>query len=87
MEALLSEATIEFRGLLDERTSMDLVVAALDRFTGTFTLKDIEKACLGASPDMVRKVLRDLKKEGSVQCLGRGPGAAWRKKGSTLKRG
>ena len=63
------------------------IFAALDRCTGAFTLQDLEKACLGVSPDMVRKVLRDLKKVGAVQCLGRGPGAAWRKKGSTLKRG
>jgi Fic family protein len=72
---------------LSRGSKTDLIVNVIDRFTGAFTLQDIEKACLGVSPDMVRKVLRDLKKEGIVQCLGRGPGAAWRKKGTTLKRG
>jgi len=48
---------------------------------GEFTLNDIEGACLGVSRDMVRKVLRDLKAKGHVECLGRGPGARWRKRG------
>ena len=64
-----------------------LVEAALDAFPGNFTLSDLERACPGVSRDMVRRVLRDLQKAGKVVCLGRGPGAAWRKKGNTLERG
>ena len=63
------------------------VVSAVNVFSGTFTLHDLERACMGVSRDMARKVLRDLQKSGEVECLGRGPGAAWRKKGNTLKRG
>ena len=37
--------------------------------------------------DMIRKVLRDLQKSGQGECLGRGPGAPWRRKGITSKRG
>ncbi|KKK88911.1 hypothetical protein LCGC14_2738370, partial [marine sediment metagenome] len=34
----------------------------------------------GVSRDMIRRVLRQLKKDGEVECLGRGPDALWRKK-------
>ena len=59
----------------------DLIVQAIMAFPGEFTLADVERACPGVSRDMVRKVLRDLRKAKKVECLGRGPGAAWRKKG------
>jgi hypothetical protein len=32
---------------------------------------------------MIRILLRDLKTDGRVECLGRGPGAKWRNKGIT----
>ncbi|MBU4425560.1 MAG: Fic family protein, partial [Proteobacteria bacterium] len=57
------------------------VEAAIKEFTGTFTLYELERTCMGVSRDMVRKVLRNLQKAGLVECLGRGPGAIWRKKG------
>jgi hypothetical protein len=41
----------------------------------------------GVSRDMIRHVLRDLRREGRLTCLGRGPGAQWRKEGNTLERG
>ena len=40
----------------------------------------LEKACPGVSRDMVRLVLRDLRANGEIECLGRGPGAPWRKR-------
>ena len=46
-----------------------------------------ERACPGVSRDMIRLVLRRLQKEGHAECLGRGPGASWRKKGNTPKKG
>lgn len=64
-----------------------LVEAAIEVFPGDFTLADVERACPGVSRDMVRLVLRDMQKNGRVSCLGRGPGATWRKKGNTPKRG
>jgi hypothetical protein len=68
-------------------TKTALVEAAVDGFMGEFTLLDIERSCPGVSRDMVRRVLRKLQKTRKVECLGRGPGAAWQKKGITLKRG
>jgi len=65
----------------------ELVEAAIDAFPGEFTLSDLERACPGVSRDMVRRVLRERQSAGKVVCLGRGPGARWRRKGNTLKRG
>jgi Fic family protein len=64
-----------------------LVEAAIAAFRSEFSLSDLERACPGVSRDMVRRVLRDLQKAKQVICLGRGPGATWRKEGSTLERG
>jgi Fic family protein len=65
----------------------ELVESAIKSFSGEFALVDLERACPGVSRDMVRKVLRSLQKMKKIECLGRGPGASWRKKGNTLKRG
>lgn len=65
----------------------ELIESAVAAFSGNFTLSDLERVCPGISRDMVRRVLRDLQKAGKVECLGRGPGAAWRRNGNTLKRG
>ncbi len=64
----------------------ELIMSAINSFSGEFTLADLERSCPGASRDMVRRVLRELKRIKKVECLGRGPGALWRKKGNTLKR-
>ncbi|MEA3359533.1 MAG: Fic family protein, partial [Thermodesulfobacteriota bacterium] len=56
------------------------VEAAVKAFSETFTLYELERTCMGVSRDMIRKVLRNLQKVGSVECLGRGPGAVWQKK-------
>lgn len=61
--------------------------ATLNAFSGPFTLAELEHACPGISLDMVRRVLRDdLQKTEKVECLGRGPGAAWRKRGNIHKK-
>jgi Fic family protein len=63
------------------RAKTGLILAAIDRFTGQFTLSDLEGTAPGVSRDMLRKVLKDLQRDGQVECLGRGPGAPWRKRG------
>jgi Fic family protein len=74
-----------------------VIRAAIASFSAEFTVSDLERACPGVSRDMIRRVLRDLQKAGQVECLGRGPGAAWRqtkresarkkKRGNNSKRG
>jgi Fic family protein len=65
----------------------ELVETAIRMFSKPFRVSDLERSCPGVSRDMIRKVLRDLQKSGQVECLGRGPGAPWRRKGITPKRG
>jgi Fic family protein len=89
---ILKNAYREFEERLGQLKSprgskTELVERAITGFGGDFTLADIEKSCPAVSRDMVRRVLRNLQKDGRVECLGRGPGATWRKKGNTLKRG
>ena len=65
----------------------ELVETAIQKFSSPFMFSDLERSCPGVSRDMIRKVLRNLQKSGHVECLGRGPGAPWRRKGITSKRG
>ena len=57
-----------------------LVEDAIDAFKESFTMAKLQSNCPGVSRDMIRQVLRDLKKSGIVECQGRGPGALWVKK-------
>lgn len=65
----------------------EIIAAAVNAFSGNFTLAELERTCPGISRDMIRRVLRDLQKAGAVECLGRGPNAAWRRRGNVRKRG
>lgn len=89
---ILKSAYKEFENRLGQTQSprgakTELVEMAVKSMAGEFTLAQLEQACPGVSRDMVRRVLRALKMNGQVECLGRGPGAKWRNKGITLKRG
>jgi Fic family protein len=64
----------------------ELVLEAIKAISGAFSLSELETACPGVSHDMIRRVLRDLQKNGQVECLGRGPGALWQKKVNTPKK-
>lgn len=59
----------------------DLVLAAISRQVGEFTISQVEQACPGVSREMVRRVLQAQQVEGAVECQGRGPAARWKKKG------
>lgn len=65
----------------------EIIAAAVNAFAGNFSLAELERACPGISRDMIRRVLRDLQKVGAVVCLGRGPNAAWSRRGNIRKRG
>ena len=56
-----------------------LVQAAVESFAGSFALGDLERTCPSVSRDMVRRVLKELKRKKLVECVGRGPGARWRR--------
>jgi predicted transcriptional regulator of viral defense system len=60
-----------------------LVSDAITGMPDRFTVNDVEQACPGVSREMIQFVLRQMESEGMVECLGRGPGAQWIKKGNS----
>jgi len=89
---ILTQACKEFEERVGQVKSprgakTELVEHAIESTTNEFGITDLERACPAVSRDMIRRLLRDLKAEGRIECLGRGPGAKWRRKGITLKRG
>ncbi len=89
---IIKSAYKEFESRLSQIKSprgakTQMIEAAIGKFRGSFSLSQLEDACPGVSRDMVRTTLRNLRDQGIVECLGRGPGAEWRKRGNTLKRG
>lgn len=57
----------------------ELVLAAVKALDGDFSLTDLERTCPGVSRDMLRLLLRRLANAQRIKCMGRGPGAVWRK--------
>lgn len=60
----------------------EMVEHAIETIGSEFRITDLERACPAVSRDMIRRLLRDLKAEGRIECVGRGPGAKWRRKGT-----
>ncbi len=58
-----------------------LVVHAIEQAAASFRVADLLTACPGVSVDWIRHVLKDLRSEGRVECLGRGRQARWQKSG------
>jgi len=50
---------------------------AVERRVGAFAISDIEIECRGISRDMVRLVLRQMKKEGLIHSVGAGRASKW----------
>jgi len=85
---VLITAYREFEQRLDLTQSQrgaktEMIEEAINAMQGEFTLTKLEQACPSVSRDMIRRVLRELQRVGGVECLGRGPGAKWKKKGIT----
>jgi DNA-binding HxlR family transcriptional regulator len=49
-----------------------MITSAIEKILGTFRIADIQRECPGVSVDMIRQVLKKLRKNGLVECLGRG---------------
>jgi Fic family protein len=82
---MLTQACKEFEQRVGQIKSprgakTELVEHAIESTVGEFVITDLERACPGVSRDMIRLLLRDLKATGKIECLGRGPGAKWRKR-------
>jgi Fic family protein len=57
----------------------EMVMSALERLPQEFTVAQLQQACPGVSRELVRRLLAGQKGK-SVDCIGRGPGAKWRKR-------
>ncbi len=55
----------------------ELILEAIGRHTGDFTMAELERDCPGVSREMIRRVLREERVKGQVACVGRGPAARW----------
>jgi Fic family protein len=55
----------------------ELVRSAVRKRTGQFRLSDIERACPGVGREWIRTVLADMRKDGELDCKGRGVAARW----------
>jgi Fic family protein len=55
----------------------ELVRMAVERQIGEFALADLRRELAEVSPQMIAKVLQDLRAEGKVRLIGRGRGATW----------
>ncbi len=55
-----------------------LIESAVERRHRPFAISELERDCPGVSRDMIRYVLRRLRKEGKVSLSGRGRGARWK---------
>lgn len=65
----------------------DQVQHVVQGFNRAFTLAELEHASPAVSREMVRRVLRDMQKDGDVECVGRGPGAQWRRTARAIVEG
>ncbi|MGI2909484.1 Fic family protein [Tolypothrix sp. VBCCA 56010] len=57
-----------------------MVLDALNNMPGDFSIKDLQERCPTVGIDLIRRILRQERTEGRLECLGRGPDARWRKK-------
>src|SRR5262249_18627315 len=57
----------------------ELVTESIKRLGDPFRIADIQKAAPSVSLDMIRRVLKNLRGAGRVECLGRGQNAQWQK--------
>ena len=56
------------------------IIRAIDGSSGTFSVAELKARCPSVSVDMIRRVLKEQRAEGKVECLGRGRLSRWRRK-------
>ncbi len=57
-----------------------MVLDAINNIVGDFSIKDLQEQCPTVGIDLIRRILRQERNAGRLECLGRGPDARWRKK-------
>jgi len=82
--ATLREAYQELERRVGETVSprgakAEQIRQAILKFETEFRLIDVEQRCPGVGRDWIRRVLSQLRKEGTLACTGKGPAARWRR--------
>jgi len=57
-----------------------MVLDSINNIVGDFSIKHLQEQCPTVGIDLIRRILRQERKAGRLECLGRGPDARWRKK-------
>jgi Fic family protein len=67
-------------GLVTARrgSKTEMALDTIRRFTGDFTIRDVQERCPNVGVDLLRRILREERAAGRLECLGRGPTAKWR---------
>lgn len=60
-------------------TKTEMVISAINRFKGEFTISDVEKACPVVGRDMIRTVMNKMRNDGKIENLSKGKYAKWSK--------
>jgi Fic family protein len=69
------ERQVEFTGVRPAKS--ELVQRTVMEQVGRFTLADLVQQSPAVSPQLIKKVLAELKREGKIRLTGRGRGASW----------
>lgn len=56
-----------------------MVVDAISNLPVEFSVRDLQERCPTVGIDLIRRILRQERDAGRLECLGRGPDARWRK--------
>ena len=59
----------------------EMVLATIRAMHGDFSVKDLRQRCPHVGIDLLRRILREERKAGRLEGLGRGPDARWRRVG------
>jgi len=55
-----------------------MILDAIEHFMSDFTIRDLQERCPQVGIDLIRRILREQRNAGKLECLGRGPNASWR---------
>ena len=55
-----------------------MILDAIEHFMSDFTIRDLQERCPQVGIDLIRRILREQRNAGKLECLGRGANARWR---------
>lgn len=55
-----------------------MILDAIGHCMNDFTIRDLQERCPQVGIDLIRRILREQRDAGKLECLGRGPNARWR---------